>query len=213
MDGASKFVRGDAIAGILKALINIIGGFAIGVLQRGLTLSEAIETYTLLTVGDGLVTQVPALITSTAAGIIVTRSASKENLGRDINKQLTGRPQAGLIAGPMLIAMGMIPGLPTWPFVVIGSALTALSYMSHLAIKRKEAQELMTEREESQPEDRPEDYLRVDLLEVEIGYQLVPLVDAKQGETSSIGSCRFARSRPWRWGSSSRPCASGTTSS
>ena len=181
MDGASKFVRGDAIAGILITLINIIGGFAIGVLQRGLTLSGSLETYTLLTVGDGLVTQVPALITSTAAGIIVTRSASKDNLGRDINKQLTGRPQAGLIAGPMLVAMGLIPGLPTWPFVVIGSVVAALAYISHLVNKRREAKELMAENEESMPEDRPEDYLRVDLLEAEIGYQLVPLVDAKQG--------------------------------
>ena len=116
MDGASKFVRGDAVAGILITIVNIIGGFAIGVLQRDLSLGEALQTYTLLTVGDGLVTQIPALITSTAAGIIVTRATSDGNMGSDINQQLTGRPQAGLIAGTMLLFMGLIPGLPTWPF-------------------------------------------------------------------------------------------------
>ena len=181
MDGASKFVRGDAIAGILITLINIIGGFAIGVLQRDLTLVGALETYTLLTVGDGLVTQIPALITSTAAGIIVTRATSDDNLGRDINKQLMGRPQAGLIAGPMLVALGMIPGLPTWPFLLIGTALALLSLIVRAVNRRRLEERLVAEQEESRPEERPEDYLRVDLLETEIGYQLVPLVDAKQG--------------------------------
>ncbi|MFH1570968.1 MAG: flagellar biosynthesis protein FlhA [Gemmatimonadota bacterium] len=181
MDGASKFVRGDAIAGILITLINIIGGFAIGVLQRDLTLSEALSTYTLLTVGDGLVTQIPALITSTAAGLIVTRAASKDNLGTDINQQLTGRPEAGLIAGPMLIGLGLIPGLPTWPFLVIGTGLAGLSYMVRRHAQRREADAKVAEQQQAKPEERPEDYLKVDLLEVEIGYQLVPLVDAKQG--------------------------------
>ncbi len=181
MDGASKFVRGDAIAGILITLINIIGGFAIGVLQRDMTLIQALETFTLLTVGDGLVTQIPALITSTAAGLIITRSTSDENLGSDINKQLTGRPQAGLIAGTMLVAMGMIPGLPTWPFLSIGILLFVLSLLVRYTGKKRQAEEIAAQHEEDQPEERPEDYLRTDLLEVEIGYQLVPLVDTSQG--------------------------------
>ncbi|MEE2657947.1 MAG: flagellar biosynthesis protein FlhA [Candidatus Latescibacterota bacterium] len=181
MDGASKFVRGDAIAGILITLINIIGGFAIGVLQRDLSLAESLSTYTLLTVGDGLVTQIPALITSTAAGIIVTRAASDDNLGADINQQLTGRPQAGLIAGPMLIGLGLIPGLPTWPFVLIGVAFAGLAFLVRMMNRRREAAEAIVAEEESHPEERPEDYLRVDMLEAEIGYQLVPLVDASQG--------------------------------
>ncbi len=181
MDGASKFVRGDAIAGILITLINIIGGFAIGVLQRDMTLIQALETFTLLTVGDGLVTQIPALITSTAAGLIITRSTSDENLGSDINKQLTGRPQAGLIAGTMLVAMGMIPGLPTWPFLSIGISLFVLSLLVRYTGKKRQAEEIAAQHEEDQPEERPEDYLRTDLLEVEIGYQLVPLVDTSQG--------------------------------
>ena len=181
MDGASKFVRGDAIAGILITLINIIGGFAIGVLQRDLNLAEAAQTYTLLTVGDGLVTQIPALITSTAAGLIITRSSSKENLGTDINQQLTGRPQAGLIAGAMLIGLGVLPGLPTWPFLLVGVSLVAIAIVVRQVAKGRRAEELEAEQERAVPEERPEDYLKTDLLEVEIGYQLVPLVDAAQG--------------------------------
>ena len=119
MDGASKFVRGDAVAGILITLVNILGGLAIGMLQRDLALIDALQTYTLLTVGDGLVTQIPALITSTAAGIIVTRATSDDNMGTDINKQLTGRPQASLIAGGILIILAFLPGLPTTPFMII----------------------------------------------------------------------------------------------
>ena len=181
MDGASKFVRGDAVAGILITLINIIGGFAIGVLQKDMSLSQAMSTYTLLTVGDGLVTQIPALITSTAAGIIVTRHASDENMGSDINRQLTGRPQAAFIAGPMLLGLGLIPGLPTWPFLMVGAGLTGLAFVVRFMNKTKATEEEAERVEQERPEERPEDYLRVDLLECEIGYQLVPLVDAKQG--------------------------------
>lgn len=181
MDGASKFVRGDAVAGILITIINIIGGFAIGVIQHDMTLSEAMSVYTLLTVGDGLVTQIPALITSTAAGIIVTRGDSDDNLGADINAQLTGRPQAAFIAGPMLLAMGFIPGLPGWPFLLVGSGLTTLAVLVRWNNSRRSEEEAAVAEEDSKVEERPEDYLRVDLLECEIGWQLVPLVDAKQG--------------------------------
>ncbi|MEW6754756.1 MAG: flagellar biosynthesis protein FlhA [Candidatus Latescibacterota bacterium] len=181
MDGASKFVRGDAVAGILIALINIIGGFAIGVLQRGVSLAEAAQTYTLLTVGDGLVTQIPALITSTAAGIIVTRAATEDNLGREINRQLTGRPQASFIAGTMLVGLGLVPGLPTWPFLLIGSGLIGMAAAVRRASARRQAREAAVQEKDAKPEERPEDYLRVDQLEVQVGYQLVPLVDARQG--------------------------------
>ena len=181
MDGASKFVRGDAVAGILITLINIIGGFAVGVLQLDLTLSEALQTYTLLTVGDGLVTQIPALITSTAAGIIVTRATTDDNMGKDINKQLMGRPQAGLIAGFMLVGLGLVPGLPTWPFLLIGSGLIAIALLVRRGNQRRQVREKEAQEEEARPEERPEDYLRVDLLEVQVGYQLVSLVDANQG--------------------------------
>ena len=181
MDGASKFVRGDAIAGILITLINIIGGLAIGILQHGMSIADAAQTYTLLTVGDGLVTQIPALITSTSAGIIITRASSDQNMGRDINRQLTARPQAGLITGAMLFGLGVIPGMPTWPFLLIGSVIVGLALLVRRGNAQRQAMEMEVLQEEERPEERPEDYLRVDLLEVQVGYQLVPLVDAKQG--------------------------------
>jgi flagellar biosynthesis protein FlhA len=181
MDGASKFVRGDAIAGILIVLINIIGGFAIGALQHDMSLTEALQRYTLLTVGDGLVTQIPALITSTAAGIIVTRSASDDNLGRDLNQQLMGRPQAALIAACMLIGLGLVPGLPTWPFLVIGVLLGGAGYFIRNSQRQQAEEQAARQRQEVKVEEKPEDYLRVDQLAVEIGYQVVPLVDARQG--------------------------------
>ncbi len=181
MDGASKFVRGDAVAGILITLINIIGGFAIGVLQHGMDLAQSLKTYTLLTVGDGLVTQIPALITSTAAGIIVTRATTDGNLGRDISRQLTGRPQAGAIAGAMLLALALVPGLPAWPFLIIGGLLIASASLVRRRHREEAAAVRATQEVETKPEERPEDYLRVDPLEVQVGYQLVPLVDARQG--------------------------------
>ncbi len=181
MDGASKFVRGDAVAGILITLVNIIGGFAIGVLQHGMSLAEALQTYTLLTVGDGLVTQIPALVTSTAAGIIVTRSTGDNNMGTDINRQLTRHPQAAAIAGATILGLGLIPGLPTWPFAVIGSSLLAVAFLARRRQASSQAEEAAAQVEAEQPEERPEDYLRVDQLEVQVGYQLVSLVDAKQG--------------------------------
>lgn len=182
MDGASKFVRGDAVAGILIVLINIIGGFAIGVLQHGMELTEALQRYTLLSVGDGLVTQIPALITSTAAGIIVTRTTSGDNLGHDLNKQLMGKPQAALIAACMLIGLGLVPGLPTWPFLIVGGLLGTAAYTIRNS-QQQQAEELATQQQQQQVkvEEKPEDYLRVDPLAVEIGYQVVPLVDARQG--------------------------------
>ncbi|MBI2506082.1 MAG: flagellar biosynthesis protein FlhA [Candidatus Latescibacteria bacterium] len=181
MDGASKFVRGDAVAGILIVLINIVGGFAIGVLQHDMSLTEALQKYTLLTVGEGLVTQIPALITSTAAGIIVTRSASDDNLGRDLNQQLMGKPQAGLIAACMLIGLGLIPGLPTWPFLIIGGLLGAVAYAIRSSQQQQAEERAAQQQQEVKVEEKPEDYLRVDPLAVEIGYQVVPLVDARQG--------------------------------
>ncbi len=181
MDGASKFVRGDAIAGILITLINIVGGLTIGVLQLGMGLGDAAQTYTLLTVGDGLVTQIPALITSTGAGIIVTRTTTDENMGTDMTRQLSGKPQAAIIAGTMLAALGLAPGLPTWPFALIGVCLIAMALLVRRKTRLQAMQEMAAREEEAQLEERPEDYLKVDLLEVQVGFQLVPLVDTRQG--------------------------------
>jgi flagellar biosynthesis protein FlhA len=182
MDGASKFVRGDAIAGILITLVNIIGGFVIGVAQRGLTFPEALRAYTQLSIGDGLVAQIPALIIAVAAGIIVTRAASDANMGEDLTRQLTLKPRPIFIAGGMLAFLGLVPGLPTVPFVMVGLAAAGVGYAS----RRRAAEGTSREHEEGgkdreQTVARTEDYLKLDLLETEIGYALIPLVDVAQG--------------------------------
>ncbi len=183
MDGASKFVRGDAIAGILITLINIIGGFIIGMVMQGLSVTESLRTYSLLSIGDGLVTQIPALIVSTAAGIIVTRAASKENMGRDLTSQLMKQPRAIMIAAGMLLVFGFVPGMPTLPFFLLGAAVGALGYITNSSIKKKQLEEELIEEDkgEVQEQERTEDLLKVDSLEVEIGYGLIPLVDSNQG--------------------------------
>ncbi|MCJ7507517.1 MAG: flagellar biosynthesis protein FlhA [candidate division Zixibacteria bacterium] len=183
MDGASKFVRGDAIAGILIALINIIGGLLIGVVQKGMPISQALQTYTVLTVGDGLVTQIPALVVSTGAGIIVTRAAAESNLGHDLVRQLTLHPRAIMVACAMLFLFAIVPGLPTIPFLVLGCLAGVLAYTVNRA--RKSEKEMSKPKEEvkqqAKPPEKPEEYLKIDTLEVEIGYGLIPLVDASQG--------------------------------
>lgn len=182
MDGASKFVRGDAIAGLIITLLNIFGGFVIGVLQRGMGFSEALQTYTLLTVGDGLVSQIPALVISTSAGIIVTRAASESNLGHDLATQILSEPRAIATAAGVLVFLGITPGMPMLPFFALAAAAGAVAYGVRSA--RKAAAELeppeMAPRE-GQEEEHIEDYLQVDPLELEIGYSLIPLVDAEQG--------------------------------
>src|SRR5260221_89305 len=123
MDGASKFVRGDAIAAILITLVNVLGGFAIGMAQKGMSLTEALQRFTLLSIGDGLVSQVPALIISTAAGILVTRAAAKDDLGQELAQQLLFSPRAIRILAGMLIILAVIPGLPTLPFLTLGAGI------------------------------------------------------------------------------------------
>ncbi|MBD3217194.1 MAG: flagellar biosynthesis protein FlhA [candidate division Zixibacteria bacterium] len=186
MDGASKFVRGDAIAGIIITLINIIGGFIIGALQRGMSMTEALSTYTLLTVGDGLVTQIPALIVSTSAGILVTRAAASSSLGHDLVEQLSFRPRAVLSAAGIMFIFAIMPGLPTVPFGVLG---TIIGSFGLVLLRQEKAQKKEEEEEEdvhkpsdeAPPEAQAEDFLRLDTLEIEIGYGLIPLVDAEQG--------------------------------
>lgn len=182
MDGASKFVRGDAIAGILITLINIIAGIVIGIVQNSMAIGEALTTYTLLTVGDGLVTQVPALIVSTSAGIIVTRAASDSNLGKDLARQLTLQPRAIMVAAFILILFGIIPGMPTLPFTLLGGVTGFLAYTAIQSKKKKEkTAEAAEETREIPPPERMEEYLKIDAMEVEIGYALIPLVDISQG--------------------------------
>ncbi len=182
MDGASKFVRGDAIAGIIITIINIIGGLVIGVAQRDLSVGEAARTYTLLTVGDGLVSQMPALIVSTAAGLVVTRSATASDLGADFSAQITRYPKVMLVGAVTLVAMGVVPGMPTAPFFLIALLCLGLYYLAETALKRREAE---PEEQEELPESADpldqDDLFYVDPLELEIGYGLIPLVDKNKG--------------------------------
>ena len=131
MDGASKFVRGDAVAAILITLINVIGGFAIGIAQRGMTVSEALQRFTLLSIGDGLVSQIPALITSTAAGILVTRAASRNDLGHELSKQLLVYPRAMTVLAGMMTVFALVPGLPALPFGLLAAITGLLAYSLH----------------------------------------------------------------------------------
>lgn len=183
MDGAAKFVKGDAIATIVVTVINILGGFAIGIGQRGMSLADAATRYTLLSVGDGLVTQIPALLISTATGIIITRAASEESLGSDVTGQLMSEPKVLFIAAAVLFGFGMVPGLPVVPFLVLAAVMASLGVLG-----RREAAAKVEESEVSEavPEEdhRPESVmslLHVDPMELEIGYGLIPLVDAEQG--------------------------------
>jgi len=185
MDGASKFVRGDAIAGILITLINIIGGFIIGVAINGMSLTEAMRTYSLLSIGDGLVTQIPALLVSTASGIIVTRAASTSNMGTDLANQLTRQPRAILVTALVLFIFGMLPGMPTFTFLMLSMLVGGVGFMTSEMKKKKikeaEQEERIKTEQARQPQERPEDLLKVDTLGLEIGYGLIPLVDPNQG--------------------------------
>ena len=181
MDGASKFVRGDAVAGILILLINLIGGLVIGMMQHDLSLSDAAEAYVLLTIGDGLVAQIPALILSLATAIIVSRVTTDESAPEQATKQL-GSPIAFGVAGGTLVALGIIPGMPNTVFLILGSGAIGLSYLLN-----KKQVSLTTTPEES-PQglvEKPEDELleldwddagQVDVISVELGYGLIPLI-------------------------------------
>ncbi|MBU0481468.1 MAG: flagellar biosynthesis protein FlhA [Proteobacteria bacterium] len=187
MDGASKFVRGEAIASIVIMVINIIGGFFIGAFLQGMALGQAVETYTLLTIGDGLVSQIPALIISTSAGIIVSRAASDVSMGKEFFNQFSSQPHAMSVAAGIIILFGLIPGLPHIPFLVLGSLLGGLSIMAlqkgareqESAAEEVEKQKMAAKVSPGSPET-VEALLPLDILELEVGYGLIPLVDDSQ---------------------------------
>ena len=185
MDGASKFVKGDAIAALIIVAINLVGGIAIGVVQRGLSPGEAVSTYALLTVGDGLVSQIPALLISTATGLIVTRAASDGHLGADIGRQLLSSPRALFMVAAVLAGFGLVPGLPRFPFFVLAATIGGVGYLvrEHLRVQTDQAAEAVeAEREEhDQSVDSVYSMLQVDPLEIEVGYGLIPLVDEDHG--------------------------------
>ncbi|HWR76219.1 MAG TPA: flagellar biosynthesis protein FlhA [Thiobacillus sp.] len=183
MDGASKFVRGDAIAGIIILLVNLVGGVLVGLFQHNLGLSEALGRYALLTVGDGLVTQIPALIISTAAGIVVSRASSEQDLSREFSTQIFGRPQTLYVAAAVLGALGVIPGTPHLAFLTIAVVLGGLGYW---LMRRQntvfEAEPLeLIEAEPMSLDVTWDDIPPVDVLALEVGYRLIPLVDRNQG--------------------------------
>ncbi len=185
MDGASKFVKGDAVAGILITFINIIGGFIIGATQKGFSIQESLKTYSLLTIGDGLVTLVPALLLSTATGILVTRAASEDNLGSDLTRQLIAYPKIFYFVSGMIAFFGLIPGMPKFAFFSLAAIVAYFAY--HLSrVQIAPVEEMTSEGESAAGEEQkgPENVsslLQIDPMELEIGYRLIPLVDPNQG--------------------------------
>ncbi|WP_035384860.1 flagellar biosynthesis protein FlhA [Ferriphaselus sp. R-1] len=183
MDGASKFVRGDAVAGIIILLINIVGGFVVGVLQHNLDVATAAKNYTLLTIGDGLVAQIPALVISTAAGVVVSRVSTEENIGQQLIGQLFSQPQVIVLTAIIIGMMGAIPGMPHISFLLLAAAMGGLAYW--LLNKQKVEREApvaeaapvtMTESQEASWED----VAQVDVLGLEVGYRLITMVDKTQ---------------------------------
>ncbi|TVR50108.1 MAG: flagellar biosynthesis protein FlhA [Gemmatimonadales bacterium] len=184
MDGAAKFVRGDAIAGLLITAINILGGIFVGMVQRGMPMSRALSEYTLLTVGDGLVTQIPALVIATAAGIMVTSSSGGERVGASLVAQLGGKAKPLWIASGFLATLALVPGLPVVPFIALsmGAALGA-RYAPDTRAAALAAAAPPVEVASPKPEERSpvHDLLQIDPVELEVGYALIPLVDQSQG--------------------------------
>ena len=190
MDGASKYVRGDAVAGIMVTVINIVGGLLVGLLQHDLGFADALKTYTLLAIGDGLVAQIPSLIISTAAGIVVSRVASDQDIGTQLVGQLFAKPQVLYITAGILGGMGLIPGMPNFVFLLLAAALSGAAY---LVSKRKREAPAAEEAAAAaaaaaappasaeQEEASWQDIMPVDTLGLEVGYRLIPLVDKAQG--------------------------------
>ncbi|MCP4292329.1 MAG: flagellar biosynthesis protein FlhA [bacterium] len=189
MDGASKFVKGDAMAGILITVVNIAAGFIIGMVQMGMSAGEALQKFTILTVGDGLVSQIPALLVSTAAGMVVTRSSSTLNLGQTITLQIFRQKKALYLASGAMVVFGLIPGLPTVPFITFAILTAITGYFMGKRVENyddNEARAKEAEAETVEAEEEPqglngEELFVLDRLELEIGYGLIPLVDDKRG--------------------------------
>ena len=187
MDGASKFVRGDAVAGIIILFVNIIGGLAIGVGEHGMSFADAGEVYVLLTIGDGLVAQIPSLLLSTASAIVVTRvNGSQQNVGQEVTSQLFDNPKALMITAAVMGLLGMIPGMPNFVFIFMALVMAGVAYMIEKRHRQAELVEIEQESVTSQP--TPElkelgwdDVMPVDIIGLEVGYRLIPLVDKNQG--------------------------------
>ena len=184
MDGASKFVRGDAIAGLLVVFINVIGGMIIGIAQQGLSFADAAHSYTILTVGDGLVTQIPALIVSTSAGLLVSKAGVAGAADKALLKQLSGYPQALGMSGAVMVVMALLPGIPLLPFLFLGCGAGALAYVIDKRTKLAASTEARKTAAAAKTETADEPIsaaLKIDDLKVELGYALLPLVNSPDG--------------------------------
>ena len=213
MDGASKFVRGDAIAGIMIMIINVVGGLLVGVVQHGMSLGSAGETYTLLTIGDGLVAQIPALVISTAAGVIVTRVSTDEDVGEQMVTQLFSNPRVMMLSAGVLGLLGLVPGMPNLVFLLFTAALLGLAWWQRgremqpkpVAQPLPRAQETAATVEATWGDVQLEDSLGM-----EVGYRLIPMVDQQQ-DGELLGRIRsFVRSLHRRWAFCRRWCISAT---
>ncbi len=182
MDGASKYVRGDAVAGILVIVINILGGLIVGMIQHDLSFADAVKNYTLLAIGDGLVAQIPALIISVAAGVVVSRVADDRDIGNQLTEQLFANPRAIYITAAIIAGLGLIPGMPHFAFLLLAGLLAGVAYMAE---KKQQTQEAEPEKAPAPVADSPEaswdDVMPVDVIGLEVGYRLIPLVDVAQG--------------------------------
>jgi flagellar biosynthesis protein FlhA len=184
MDGSSKFVSGNVMVAFVITLVNIIVGLITGVLVHGLAIGEAATTYTLLTIGEGLVSQIPALMISTATGLIVTRTASREKFGKDVVSQIGATPPVLYIAGSAIFIMGFVPGFPTIFNIIIGAGIIAIGYSMSRSIEmniKKKEDESSKSRQATDQVTTVEDIVRIDPMNLEIGYNLIPLVDKEQG--------------------------------
>jgi flagellar biosynthesis protein FlhA len=188
MDGASKYVRGDAVAGILVTVINVVGGLLVGLLQHDLTFADALKNYTLLAIGDGLVAQIPSLVISTAAGIVVSRVASEQDIGTQVVGQLFAKPQVLYITAAIIGGMGLIPGMPNLVFLLLAGVLAGSAYLMTRKAAAGKTAEVAAAEAAAAPAAAPEqeeaswqDIMPVDTLGLEVGYRLIPLVDKTQG--------------------------------
>jgi flagellar biosynthesis protein FlhA len=182
MDGASKFVKGDAIAGIVILLIDIIGGLAIGVAQRGMPWGEALQTFTLLTIGDGIVTQIPALVISVGTGIIITRSASDARLSEEVLNQMTAYPKTLLLVGITALVLLALPGIPVWPALLVATGMALLTWYAWKRRQKLDAAPDEAAADAAKPDDDVYASLGVDALELVVGQNLIPLANGQQGQ-------------------------------
>ena len=184
MDGASKYVRGDAVAGIIITLINVVGGLVVGMVQHDLAFADALKNYTLLAIGDGLVAQIPSLIISTAAGIVVSRVSTDQDVGGQLVNQLFAKPQVLYITGGIIGAMGLIPGMPHVAFLLLTALLCGAGYMAEQRMQKDAVESAPAAAVAAAPEAEEaswQDLMPVDMLGLEVGYRLIPLVDKGQG--------------------------------